>query len=97
MICADHLSASTSNLFCQVLLEMDEDKSRTLEREELEHLAERHNLEISEMDVDAGMAELDPEATGHVDFQHFWRWCIYSECSVALSLCITAQSLHQNH
>ena len=80
MICADHLSASISNRFCQVFQEMDEDKSRTLEREELEHLAERHNLEISEVDVDAGMAELDPEATKHeehVDFQHFKEWCIY--------------------
>ena len=58
----------------KIFREMDEDNNRTLEVDELEHLAENHELGLTAAELHASMAELDPENSGHVDFQTFFRW-----------------------
>ena len=58
-----------------IFKEIDEDnKYQTLEREEIQHLAERMGRPLSDVDLDTAMAQLDPDSSGHVTFANFSRW-----------------------
>ena len=58
----------------EIFDEIDEDHSHTLERQEIQHLAERMGHPLSEAELDTAMAELDTNGSGHVKFQEFRSW-----------------------
>ena len=60
----------------EIFKEIDEDGNQTLEREEIQHLAERMGSPLSDVDLDTAMAQLDPDSSGHVTFANFSRWYV---------------------
>ena len=58
----------------EIFDEIDEDHSHTLERQEIQHLAERTGHPLSEAELDTAMLELDTNGSGHIKFQEFRSW-----------------------
>ena len=62
----------------QVLFdELDADGSNTLDREEIERIADKMGAGLLAADLDIAMAQLDPGDTGHgITFDAFRNWCL---------------------
>ena len=68
--------AADEKRLLEIFEAIDEDHSKTLERAEIEHLAERMGNPLSPAAVDEAMSEMDPKGSGHVDFKSFSSWYI---------------------